>query len=160
MESEGYEESTGASYAKIVFGTISVIAAVYSHFNPYTFPENRMLIIVCVAIYGVCASIMNAVQFIFEGSSFYNGVLTAKKRLVKKDAARRVWLTSTISDKQGSSTYRITLSDGARQRSLAEMSNGYENYLTENGTFLSHRFQADMKKALAKFHSAAGKKKN
>jgi len=153
---------------KIIFGSIAVACAVYSHFNKWTYPDNYRLIVTCVAIYGVCACVLQVSNFFLEGSNFYCGKMSAKVKRVKKDVytSDALYLASILSDKDGSSIYKLTITSQVRGKTKNEtvLSKGYENYLTAEGNFLVDAFRKDLREKLAKFHSAvkknASKKKN
>lgn len=151
MEDEGYEEATLASNIKIVCGTVAVAAALYSHFNRYTYPENRTLIAICVVLYGACAGIIQLAALFLEGPSFFAGVLPPRaRRTARRGVEPRVWARSALGER-GSSAYVVGLSAGARTAPRAEMRYGYEKYFTTSGRFLRDVFRSDLRQALSDF---------
>lgn len=122
-----------------------------------TFPDNRMLIIICVAIYGVCSLITSGVIFFMEGSAFYAGTVPPKARkTTKKDFTPSVWARSQLGQK-GSSTYVLHLHARARGAFTSEMKHGYEKYFTTEGRFLQAPFRADLGATLGSFNSKKDK---
>lgn len=151
MEDEGYAEATLASTIKIVFGTIAVVAAVYSHFNRSTYPENRTLIAVCVALYGICTGIIQLATWVLEGGAFFVGALTKRAlRTTRRGSAARVWARSMLGEK-GSSEYVLILTQGARASKGEEMRCGYEKYISTEGRFLREEFRTSVREVLYRF---------
>lgn len=164
VEDEGYEETVLVVYMKIIFGSIAVACAVYSHFNKWTYPDNYRLIVTCVAIYGVCALILQVSNYFLEGSNFYCGKIAAKVKRVRKETSYTsdtLYLSSVLSDKHGSSIYKLSITSQVRgtsdKKNEVVLAKGYENYLTSEGNFLVDTFRKDFRDSLNKFHTSVKK---
>jgi signal peptidase complex subunit 2 len=141
-----------ASNVKILYGTIAVAAAFYSHFNGQEFPDNRNLIMLCVAVYGVCMALISAVSYLYEGDSFYSAHLSDVAELMAGQAlAPCVWVHSALGEK-GSSTYTLTLRRGVRKSPAlsAVLAKPYEQFYCEDGQLAVAELQSDLSRLLIK----------
>lgn len=159
MESQGYDEAVLVSNVKIIFGTIAVIVAVYSHFNKYTFPANKTLVLTCVTIYFISIGIINLVSYFQEASAVFIGSLNPKVRTLPRGKVLqpRLWVITSLPTK-GSSLFRIEMRTTARQAlGSVFIEHPYEKYITEEGRFLITQFRTDMTSLLQMVPSAAKK---
>lgn len=146
------------SNIKIVFGTIAVIAAVYSHFNRGEFPANRLLVSLCVLIYSICVSVMSLASTIWESSAMFVGKLSPMAKQVSKGKlASNLWVHSAIGVK-GSSEYKVEFRTKPHRKSgNVSAARGYENYFTEDGKLLLSKFRADLEDVLSRVDSESKK---
>jgi hypothetical protein len=148
LEDIGYIEYVMVINMKIVLGSIAVALAIYSHFNGREYPENRPLIIGCVAGYGFCVALVSVVSWFMEGNAFFVGY----RDLDEPPAGRallepKVWVYSTLGSK-GSSTYTVELRRSARAKKPADyvkLCKPYEHYIFEDGELALPVFRKDIK---------------
>lgn len=159
MEDKGYDEAVLVSNIKIIFGTLAVIAALYSHFNPWEFPPNKTLVFSCVTFYFFCIGVINASSYIWEASAVFVGKLGPKVRQVGKaqSLAPNIWVITTLGGK-GTSIFKVELRTAPRQKvGAVHVEHPYEKYFTEHGRFLVDVFRADMTTVLQMVDTGAKK---
>lgn len=155
LEQRGYAEATLVSNVKMIAGLIAVAAAFYSHFNGREFPENRELVMACVAVYAVSVTLISAISYAYEGDAFYSAYLSDVAELMagrQDDAlAPKVWVQSTLSEK-GSSTYTLTIRQCVRKNKelSAVLKKPYEQYFDEEGSLVLEELQQDLARLIAK----------
>jgi Microsomal signal peptidase 25 kDa subunit (SPC25) len=161
LEECGYTEATAVSNVKIVAGVVAIVAALYSHFNPLEFPDNRNLILICVTIYSVCVAIATGASWIFERNAIYVGRLTSSASLTTRGASHppAVWAQSVLGP-AGTSTYTIQLRTTVADKkatdpeSTASTSKPYESYFSESGELAVAAFREEVKSVLRKLGAA------
>lgn len=137
---------------KIVVGLLAVVAAVYSHFNGQEFPENKVLIAGCVAIYSICVGVIYLLSRFTEGNAFYVGAVVSASKRVRRTVtlAPKIWAYSTLSEK-GNSMYTLQLRNGVKENSDSySMRKPYESYFSEAGAFDASEFRSDIEDLVAK----------
>lgn len=155
LERRGYTEATLVSNVKIFAGMVAVAAAFYSHFNGREFPENRDLVIACVAIYAVCVTLISSISYAYEGDAFYSAYLSDAAELMtgRHDdmLAPKVWVQSTLSEK-GNSMYTLTIRQCVRKNNdlSAVLKKPYEQYYDEDGNLEVEELTKDLKLLIAK----------
>lgn len=157
LEKRGYAEATLVSNAKIFTGIVAVVAAFYAHFNGREFPENRGLVMACVATYSVCVSLVSAVSYVYEGDAFFCAYLSddAERMTGKHEdedaVARKVWVQSTLSEK-GNSVYTLTIRRCVRKSKelSAVLAKPYEEYYCEDGQVAVDELHEDLAGLIAK----------
>lgn len=146
---------------KIVAGLVAIVAAIYSHFNGREFPENRNLIIACVAIYVACVGIVSAMSYLWEGDSFFAAQLPNRNsgRSASESLAKRLWVQSTVGSK-GESTFTLMMRLTVRRNAeLTEtLTRPYEEYFSEEGDLALSELYGDIGELLKK-SSRLGKRK-
>lgn len=140
---------------KILAGIVAVVAAFYSHFNGHEFPENRNLVIACVAVYAVCVTLISVVSYAYEGDAFYSAYLSDVGELMtgRQDdvLAPKVWAKSTLGEK-GSSIYTLTIRRCVRKNKdlSAVLTKPYEQYYDEDGNLSLEELKKDLTMLIAK----------
>lgn len=160
MEDRGYTEAVTVSNVKIVCGTIATIAAVYSHFNPWEYPQNRDLILLCVTVYFVCMMCTQVVTYLWENHAVFVGYVHEKVRKVqgKHKLTAKVWVFTKLGEK-GESAYQIILRrDSTRNETgCVKVAHPYEQYFTDKGRFLDKVFRKHLEKAVEQLDNYKGK---
>jgi hypothetical protein len=151
LEDLGYIEYVMVVNLKIIVGSIAVALAIYSHFNGYEYPDNRRLIMGCVAGYGFCVVLVSFVSWFMEGNAFFVGYRDSEELLAGRELFEpKVWVYSTLGLK-GSSTYTVELRRVVRAKKPADsvkLCKPYENYFFEDGELAMAVFRKDIKHLL------------
>lgn len=159
MESKGYVESTAVSIIKLIFGTIAVVAAVYSHFGVKDFAASRQIVLACVVTYIGCSLLISIASLVFESSAMFVGKLTSLHKRISKGLPQRVWVHTTLGGK-GSSTFKVQIRQSVRGKTDAsEGSTQYEEYFSDKGFFLRQKFTGYMQGILDGTTTTSSKKK-
>lgn len=140
---------------KILAGTVAVAASFYSHFNGREFPDNRDLVMACVAVYAVCVTLISLVSYMHEGDAFFSAYLSNVAELMtgKEDVAlaQKVWVQSTIGEK-GKSTYTLTMRRSVRKNADLSvlLKKPYEEYYCEDGQVAVDALRKDLSRLVGK----------
>lgn len=149
LDSSGYSESTTVSNVKIVFGSLSVAAALYSHFGPGEFPDTRPTIIACLAVYFTCMAIIAVASFVWDGDAIFVG----------SRADEKLWAASSATGK-GRSGFRVEFRPCVRKNKArsAVLEKGYERWFSEDGEVMVKALRSDLTALLREVGKASGKK--
>lgn len=148
LDSSGYSESTIVSNIKILFGSLSVAAAIFSHFGPGEFPDTRPTIIACLAVYFACMGIIAAASGICDGDAIFVGARAGEK----------LWAASSATG-GGGSGFRVEFRPCVRKDKArsAVLEKGYERWFSEDGEIMVKALRKDLNALLKKVGKADGK---
>jgi Microsomal signal peptidase 25 kDa subunit (SPC25) len=163
LEDAGYAENVTVTNIKILAGSLAVALSIYSHFNGYEYPENRLLIIGCIAGYGVCVGLVTILSWLQEGNAFFVGYLDRKAEWDTRASSLepKIWVHSTLGPK-GSSIYTIEFRRKVRSKALTDcvkLGKPYEHYFSDDGELATAVFRRDVKH-LVEILGTGGSSKN
>jgi hypothetical protein len=149
LEDAGYAENVMVTNIKILAGSLAVALSIYSHFNGYEYPENRILIIGCIVGYGVCVGVVTFLSWLREGNAFFVGYIDreAEKDTRASSLEPNIWVHSTLGPK-GSSTYTIEFRRKVRTKApndCVKLGKPYEHYFFKDGELATAVFRRDVK---------------
>ncbi|KAL6071793.1 hypothetical protein QOT17_005963 [Balamuthia mandrillaris] len=146
FEEQDYEEDLTLSNLKIALGFISCLVAVWSHFNPYPFPDNVGIIKACVATYLICALALQYIAFFKEG----NLIIVTKPNRAKNGRVKIKGLEVATEFPRYQDKFIVKIGVRGANEETHELEESVGKWFTVDGTFVEEAFAADIRKLLAK----------
>jgi len=130
LEDEGYAESTFLSNVKLILGFITCAIALYSHFGPTPYPQNKPVLLICCISYLLLNGLIQFISFFIEKNSVF---LFSKEKNISLEVSSNLPRWEEI--------YSLSISmKGVKQKNEKEMKKSITSWFDTEGVFREEIF--------------------
>eukprot|EP01121_Diplochlamys_sp_Union-15-3_P020669 TRINITY_DN8114_c0_g1_i2.p1 TRINITY_DN8114_c0_g1~~TRINITY_DN8114_c0_g1_i2.p1 ORF type:complete len:184 (-),score=27.22 TRINITY_DN8114_c0_g1_i2:14-544(-) len=143
LTDSGYKEDTSLSNVKIVLGLISCGVAALSHYYPVPFPNNQLVLLVCVISYSICSLILQYIASYKEKDIFY---FTHARDRYSNDAIQAASSLAKYDE-----FYTLSFARKGKGTRKVDQKQSYAKYFYSDGVFANEVFEKDVKTLLSDY---------
>lgn len=147
ITNSGYLEDTMVSNVKIVLGVLTIAVALLAQFYPSKYPDNWLLLLVCVIVYSLLSTLLTVFTTSYEGDTI---LFTRPPRV----GPGKVGLKVASRLPRFSDVYTLEIAEKLRNaRPAASMDCSVTKYFYSDGTMAEAAFKADVEQLLDQYQA-------